>query len=237
MFSVSPPSLAVREMLRLKGIDHSVVNLPPGTHGGLLRFAGFRERTVPALLIDGRRIQRSREISRLLDDLRPEPALFPSANRGAVEEAERWGDEVFQDVPRRIFRWAAAHGQPVRRWLGAEVARIPAPGLVGALNVPIARRFARASGADADAVRADLENLPSHLDRIEALIEEGTIGGERPNAADFQIASSVRALMGFEETHGLLPGRPAGELALRLFPAFPGPLELGLPREWLSAAR
>ena len=43
---------------------------------------------------------------RRLDELVPEPALLPPAQDPSYAKllaAERWGDEVFQSVPRRII--------------------------------------------------------------------------------------------------------------------------------------
>src|SRR5437763_13733942 len=98
-------------MLEWKGIDHKMVWLLPGLWPALLRTRGFRGGTVPAMKIDGRRLQSSREISRALEDAKPDPPLFPAdpEKRLAVEEAERWGDEILQDVPRRIVRWITAN--------------------------------------------------------------------------------------------------------------------------------
>ena len=141
--AVSHPSHAARLMLEHKRLDHEVSKLLPGFHPFQLRAAGFRGATVPALRIDGRRVQGSRSISRALDELVPERPLFPPdpAARRAVEEAERWGEEEPQEVLRRIFRWATAHRQAVRRWLG-EVSGLPGAGVAGALNLPVARLFA-----------------------------------------------------------------------------------------------
>src|SRR5215204_6142660 len=96
----SPPSHSARLMLEHKGIDHKVVWLLPGMWPALLRTHGFRGGTVPAIKIDGRRIQGSRAISRALEEVQPEPPLFPSdpERRLQVEEAERWGDETLQNV-------------------------------------------------------------------------------------------------------------------------------------------
>lgn len=60
---------------------------------------------MPALRIDGKRVQGTTAIAHELDRLVPEPALFPAdpKARAEVEEAERWGDEVLQAVPRRII--------------------------------------------------------------------------------------------------------------------------------------
>src|SRR2546423_7097214 len=95
-------------MLEHKGIQYKRVDLISAVHKPLLRTLGFAGATVPALRIDGRRIQGTRVISRALDELRPSPPLFPAdpGRRAAVEEAERWGDEVLQPVPRRLAWWA-----------------------------------------------------------------------------------------------------------------------------------
>jgi glutathione S-transferase len=75
--SLSHPSQAARLMLEHKGLEHEVVELLAGIHPLQLRAAGFRAGTVPALKLDGRRVQGSLRISRALEQARPEPALFP----------------------------------------------------------------------------------------------------------------------------------------------------------------
>ena len=107
----SPPSHSVRLMLERRASTTRIVWLLPGLWPALLRTRGFRGGTVPAMKIDGRRIQGSRAISRALEELKAGAALFPAdpEQRVAVEEAERWGDEVLQDVPRRIVRWLSVH--------------------------------------------------------------------------------------------------------------------------------
>jgi glutathione S-transferase len=66
------------------------------------------------------------------------------------------------------------------------------------------------------------EALPGHLDRVDALLADGTIGGAEPNALDFQIAPSVRLAMCFDQLRDELAARPAGAFALRVCPDFPG---------------
>jgi glutathione S-transferase len=94
--TLSHPSQAARLMLERKRVEHTVVNIVPGFQPLVVRLVGFRGITVPALRIDARRIQGSREISRFLDELVPAPPLFPaeSGRRTAVKEAERWGEET-----------------------------------------------------------------------------------------------------------------------------------------------
>lgn len=234
----SHPTHAARGMLEHKGIDHRVVNLVPGTHAAALRPLGFRGGTVPALRIDGRRIQGSRQISRALDEIQPEPRLFPADPelRIRVEEAERWGDDVLQHVPRRVTRCLTVIKPELRAHMAQE-AGVPAPKLAGAMNAPVARYFARKVDATEDRAKAGLALLPALLDHVEKLLDEGTIGGAERNAADFQIAATIRALMSFEDLAPLIAGRPAGEFALELYPEWPTSIPAGyVPADWLPSS-
>ena len=224
-------------MLERKQIPHRVVDLQPGLHPVQLRLLGFRAGTVPALRVDGRRLQNSRRISRALDELKPEPRLFPADPdaRRAVEQAEAWGERELQPVPRRIFRWSATQSSRVRLWMARDVLGMPAPRVVSTLQAPLARLFAGMAGADDDRVRADVAELPALLDHVDALIAAGTIGGEEPNAADFQIATAVRVLLAYEDLHSFVEGRPAEALARRLLPRYPEPIPGALPPAWLQA--
>ena len=88
-FEASNACLVTRLGLELKQIEYQRVRLTPFLHVHALKRLGFTRRTVPALEIDGRRVQGSLEIARELDVLRPEPPLFPAepAARRAVEAA------------------------------------------------------------------------------------------------------------------------------------------------------
>jgi len=233
---LSHPARASRLMLELKGIDADVVDLIPGMHPVQLRAARFRGGTVPALKVDGTRVQGSVPISRFLEDLKPQPPLFPAGPkpRQAVEEAEVWGERELQPIPRRIFRWGTVRDRELRRWV-AELSGIPGPDLAATLNAPVARRFARLSEASDERVRADLEALPAMLDRVDGWVAEGTLGGAQVNAADCQIASTVRVLLAYEDLQLMLRDRPSAELATRLFPDYPEPIPLRLPAGWIPA--
>ena len=63
------------------------------------------------------------------------------------------------------------------------------------------------------------------------------LGGEQPNAADLQIATSLRLLMTLEDLRPAIEGRPAGELAMRVVPDFPGNAPPILPPAWLEPLR
>lgn len=237
--SLSHPAIAARLMLERKSIEHDVVELLPGFHPAMVRAAGFRGWTVPALKIAGERVQGSRTISRALEEIRPEPPLFgrDPERSGVIAEAERWGEQVLQGVPRRLFRWCARSSQSLRRWIAADVVGVPAPGLLAGLQKPLAWGFARASRADDATVRADIAGLPALLDRVDELIAEGTIGGEEPNAADYQIATAVRVFIAFEDLGSAVENRPAAELAMRLVPKYPEPIPSALPAAWLEPVR
>lgn len=211
-------------MLERKGIEYRRMDLIPAVHRPLLRMLRFPGITVPALVIDGRRVQGSREISRTLDELKPGPRLFPadSQARAAVEEAERWGDEVLQPVPRRIAWWALRRDRSgVASFL--EDAKLPFPNRLALLtSAPLVALSGRLNGATDAAIEADLAALPGLLDRVDRYIADGTIGGAEPNAADFQVATSVRLLMAFEDLRPKIESRPAGEHALRIATRSPG---------------
>ena len=233
----SHPSHAARLMLEHKGIEHEVVSLVPGLHAALLRLHGFRGGTVPALKIDGRRVQGTRAIARALDDARPEPRLFPAdpSARARVENAERWADEHLQRVPRRIGNWVFSHRSWMRTRLARE-ARLPLPWLIGPASWPLTWYFARKHGAgNTDRVRHTVLALGVVLDHIDELIDEGTIAGEQRNAADFQIATSIRLLMTLGDLAPALAGRPAATFAAELMPDYPTSMPAGaIPAEWLS---
>jgi hypothetical protein len=95
--------------------------------------------------------------------------------------------------------------------------------------MPAIGALARVSHADEATARETLVRLPELLDRVDALIGERTIGGEQPNAADFQILSGVRALLEFEHLARLGEGRPCATAARRLFPDWDGPIPGDLP--------
>src|ERR687885_347759 len=115
--AISHPAQAARAMLERKGIEYELKNVPIGTQPIAVRLAGFRGRTVPALKIDGRRVQGSIEIARVLDELAPEPPLYPRdpERRRAVQEAEAWGERELQPLPRRLMRWGVANREELRR--------------------------------------------------------------------------------------------------------------------------
>jgi glutathione S-transferase len=232
----SHPSQTARRMLEIKGIPYKRVDLIPVVSKGVLRAIGFPGSTVPALKLDGVKVQGSREIARELDRVQPEPPLFPAdaTSRSSVEAAERWGDEDFQQKPRRILWWALKRNRaPMASY--SEGAKLGVPvGLAVKTGAPIVAAEVKLWGATDEAVRSDLASLPADLDRIDGWISDGVLDGGSLNAADLQIGTSLRLLMSMDDLRPHIEPRPAGKLALRAVPDFPGESPPVLPPEWLA---
>lgn len=230
-------------MLEHKRIAHRIVALPTGAHPLLVRalgFAGHREPirsvdggthrslalldrlgTVPALRFGAERVQTSRAIARFLDRVQPQPELLPvePERRRAVEEAERWGDDVFQMSARRIALAGARHGLDALRdrandgRLGPLLARRERP---RAINSEIAARIIFRANARSE--RELLAELPAQLDRIDAWIGEGVLDGPELSAADLMIAPSLALIAYRLDLRAQIEARPAGAFVERVLP-------------------
>ncbi len=233
----SHPCAAVEAALHCKAIEFKRVDLLPMSQlaVGPVRYGGL---TVPGMRMGDERIVGSRAIMRRLDQLVPEPSLLPPAGepmRTRVLDVERWGDEVLQAVPRRIID-AAFVRQPAALESYAGDAKLPLPRALMRPALPLtARVMAIKNKARDDSAAADMRELPRQLDRIDEWIAEGVLGGERPNAADLQVGSSVRLLMTIGDVRTMIEGRPAAAL-VRYFPPAAGSIPAGvLPQAWLAA--
>ena len=238
-FPISHPAQAVKRMLEYKGLEFGKVTIPAGLQPLAMRAYGFAGPTVPGLKVDGEKVQGSTAISRRLEEIKPDPPLFGETDedREEIENAEHWGERELQPVPRRVFRWLGAHRAHVRS-ASARVVGAPAPlaGPVGlSLIVPF-RLLARIGDASEKTVRSHLADLPGNLDHVDELLAENVIGGARPNAADFQIASSVHAILSMADLRPYVEGRPCEAYALEFMDGPPrNQLPGGLPADWLPA--
>lgn len=229
-------------LLEHKGIPYESVELVPGMHSVAVRLLGFpavasrteqlgegrhsrlamadRLGTVPALRYDGERVQTCREISRFLDDVQPEPPLFPAdpERRRAVEEAERWGDEVLQMPARRLVIAGGLRGAGATHKDGDD-------GRLGTLlykNRRVRLRsmpmLARVFEVNERTERELLDALPGMLDRVDAWIADGTLNGEQLHAADYMIVTSLALMMYRPDLESEIASRPAGALVDRVLP-------------------
>jgi len=230
-------------MLAHKRISYRRVRLPTGLHPMLVRalvFPGHRAPirtvdgqtgrtlalldrmgTVPALRWGSERVQTNRAIARFLERVAPQPSLFPSdaPSRHAVEEAEAWGDEVFQMAARRLGLTGSLNGLDNLRDRANS-------GRLGPLLSPNERvRLLTSRGvtsvafqANADAERERVRELPSLLDRIDGWVAAGVLDGPELNAADFVIAPSLALIAYRLDLRAHIETRPAGALMERVLP-------------------
>jgi glutathione S-transferase len=235
----SHPCAAVERALELKGLPFRRIELPPPLHAPIQR-ARFGTRTVPAARLDGgEKVSGSRAILRRLEELAPEPALWPADGeaRALVERAEEWGDEVYQPLARRLL-WGTLRRAPEALVTYSEGSRIPLPSLaIRAAARAIVRAEVQLNRASDGAVRADLRNLTRHLDRVDGWIAAGVLGSPEPNAADLQIAATSRLLLTIGDVAPFLSGRPAERHARALFGGQAGSTPRGvLPADWLAGS-
>lgn len=241
--SISHPSQVARKMLDLKGVEYEVVDVVPLNQRIHLRLAGFRGGTVPALKLDGQRIQGSRQIARALDERWPEPPLFPTEPelRARVEEAERWGEEQLQPIPRRLFRYGFARYPELRRRV-VRAQRLPIPGLTAKAIRPAVEWYARTVEADGRrateaGVRADVAALPALLDHVDQLLGDGTLTLDPPNAATLQIMATVNLMARFADLAELVASHACGAPAREIFPNYRAELPPFLDPAWLEPTR
>jgi glutathione S-transferase len=240
----SHPCLTVEKALELKGLPYKKVELLASSQPLVMR-ALFGGRTVPGIKFDdGAKVQGSRAILRALEDRVPSPPLYDGpAGAEAILAAERWGDEVLQSVPRRLLWPAFAKHRGAMHGFqeGAKGPKLPKPMVIAASFVvlPIEQKM---NAVTDEAVRADLAALPGLLDQVDAYIAEGVLNGEQPNAADLQIAPSIRLLYALDDVRPLIEGRPAETFAFRWLdrpvatvPAGALPVQAGVPAATLPA--
>src|SRR3954447_14205893 len=208
-------------VVRLHGFDAGGQTRNAGGRRTLGLRVGDRIGTVPALAADGHRISTNHGIARFLEEQHPDPPLFPvdPDRRAAVEEAERWGNETLQMAARRIPGVAVVRDP-------AKFSRSSGDGRMGdllykhelarRLIVPrILRAIFAANPAQDDELLAELSTM---LDRIDAWIADGVLGGPELNVADFMVAPSLALILYRPDVRPLFEGRPALELVDRLLP-------------------
>jgi glutathione S-transferase len=232
----SHPSMTAELMLKRKGVDYKRRDLLFLMHVLVVKARRFRGRTIPALIWeDGRKVQGTRNIARFLDEERPDPPLFPAdpEQRRKVEEAEQWGDEQLQDPVRRLIWIALGRDHSTAKdFLRGYKLGVPTS-IAAATSGPIIWGEAKLNKASDETAQSDLQRLPEMIDYVDQLLAQGVIGGDEPNAADYQIATSVRLLMAFDQLQPLFDGRPAAAWAEKIAPDPGGRVPAALPADWI----
>jgi glutathione S-transferase len=231
----SHPVVSAELMLRYKGVEFTRLDLPNMSHKVILPLMRYRGSTVPVLTIDGRRVSGTMKIARALEALVPEPPLFGAEDRATIEGAEAWADSVLQDGVRQLARFGIGKDkEAMATFLSGPLVGIPEGVVRRALPV-LRPGVALQMHTSDDTAKACLQALPGQLDRVDALLAEGVIGSERPNAADFQIAPSVRLALCFDQLRPQIEDRPAGRHARAFVPELPGRFKEVFPASWLPS--
>jgi glutathione S-transferase len=228
----SHPCMTATAALRIKGLEFERVDLQPGTHPAeMAKIYGEGNGTVPGLLVDGEPVHGSRAILARLEEIDPDPPLFPDDRADEIREAERWGDEELQDLGRRL-PWAALHFRPEAMGTFGGADPLDGPGTDFAMKY--VRGTWKYHGITAERLAEDLRGLPAKLDHVDALVGDGVLGGDQPNAADLQIGSTLRVLMVVSDLLPLIESRPLERVALDNFPDYPGVIPAGAyPAGWV----
>lgn len=228
----SHPCMTVARALELKELPFERVDFTPGPHiEEMTKIYGEGNATVPGLLVDGEPVHGSRAILARLEEIRPEPALFPADRADDVAEAERWGDDELQDLGRRL-PWGALAFRPEA--LGTFGGGEPLDGAGTDFAMKFVHSTWKYHGITAARLEEDLAGLPAKLEHVEQLATDGVIGGDEANAADLQIGATLRIFLTLGDIEPLLAGKPTEEIARRWFPDYAGHVPAGaFPAGWI----
>jgi len=215
-YSISHPCRAVRAALQFKGLEYEIDEVVPGTRRDEIEANyGAGHTTMPGMLIDGEPVHTSVAIMRRLEELQPDPPLYPADKGDAVRDAEEWGDGELQDLGRRL-PWGALRFRPQAAGALAGIEELRPKGIDAAFDSTF--RAWRYHGISTVRLVDDVASLPALLDHADELVADGVIGGDVPNAADFQIGATLRTLMQIGDLAPMFEGRPCADMARRAFP-------------------
>jgi len=220
--------------LRRKGLEYEKVSLTPGAHvEEMERVYGAGNTTVPGLLVGDEPVHGSRAILERLEQIEPDPPLYPEPIAGSVRKAERWGDEQLQDLGRRL-PWGALYFRPEA--MGTFGGGDPLDPAGTDFAITYVRGTWKYHAITAERLAADLTALPEMIDHVDTLAGEGVLGGDEPNAADLQIGATLRVLLTVADLRPLIEGRPAEQVARGWFPDYPGEISEGaFPAGWVPS--
>ena len=228
----SHPCLTVETAMRFKDLEFERIDFTPGEHVEKMQeIYGEGNSTVPGLLIDGEPVHGSVAILARLEEIAPDPTLYPSEG---VREAELWGDRELQPLGRRLT-WGGLHFRPEALGVYAGGEALDGPGTDFAIKyVHGSWIYHKITAAK---LHEDLAGLPAKLAHVEQLAQRGLLGGETPTAADLQIGATIRVLRTIGDLRPLIEGSAGERSALRFFAPHPGNLPPGaFPAGWTPAA-
>lgn len=193
-FRYSPYNEKVRWALDLKRAPHRRRSLLPGPHMGAVRRLTGRTGT-PVLVEDGRALDGSARILERLEQLFPEPALYPAAPeaRAEAQRIERWFDEDIAPRGRRAVL-AALLETPgyFARVFGCGKSGLARAGY--AMLVPLAAPLVRKGNGIAGPASID-DGLKAFEEGLAFVAERGArtgfLAGDRLSVADITAAAAL----------------------------------------------
>jgi glutathione S-transferase len=232
----SHPCLAVSAALDRLGQEYETVVLETGRQGDEVeKVYGEGRRTVPGLLVDDEPVHGTSTIFARLDELHPDAGLYPAASAEAIREAEPALAEELQTTA-RVLVFGAMHFRPESMGTFAGAAQLDPAGVDFAIKSM--RAAWRYLDITAQRVYDTLQGLPAQLDAVDALMDSGALGGERPTAADFQLGSSLHLLVQIGDVRPLVEERTAWKVVSGLFEPGKGDVSAGaFPPGWVPPTR
>jgi len=218
---VSHYSEKARWALAWKGVEHRRHSPPPGAHMVVaLWLTRGAQYTFPILSLDGRRIADSTAIIAALEELYPEPPLYPldaEQRRRALDLEEFFDEELGPAI--RLFAWHE-YGKDRERF--EALMKRTAPGALAKLPPGPTAAYARAFTAlrfragDAEKAERARAKVLASLDRLEAELGDGEyLVGDRFSVADLTAASLFYPLARPEE--GPMPADQDGAAGFEAF--------------------
>ncbi len=215
-YSFSNYNEKARWALDYKGIRHRRRSVMPGSPRGLWMSRG--DGTLPVLDLDGRRIVDSTAIIAVLEELQPEPSLYPAdpdERRRALELEDFFDEHTGHDM-RRVGFWEA------RQHFGyaLEFMTTDQPGVKGAVGrvglrvgFPVVWRYMTARyGFDEESVVRSRQTILAGLDRIESERDGGAyLVGDSFSVADLTAAALLYPLVWPPQFQYELPEPPEWE--------------------------
>jgi glutathione S-transferase len=232
----SHPCLAVSAALDRLGREYETVTLVSGRHAEQVEgIYGEGRGTVPGLLIGEEPVHGTATIFARLGELHPDAGLYPEDRAEAIREAEAGIAEDLQ-MSARVLVFGALHFRPESMATFAGGDQLDPAGVDFAIKTM--RATWRYLEITAERVHATLQELPAQLDAVDALIEAGAAGGERPTALDFQLGSSLRLLAEIGDVRPLVEERAAAAISAAWFEPGSGDVPAGaFPPGWVPATR
>jgi glutathione S-transferase len=186
-----------RWALDYKGLAHRRKDLRPGFHSLILRVRG-RGTTVPVLDLNGRSIRDTTAIIAALEELQPDPPLYPAdpaAREQALELEEFFDEQCGHEVRRVTLDPIIRDAALVREGFLGDAPRLMRT-LAPVMHPVVERQVRRRYGIDDARVEFAIGKVLAAFDRVESQLRpSGYLVGDRFSVADLAGASLLGPLV------------------------------------------